>query len=38
MDDLRRDLDSSAWERRNRDGLSRDEVGLGYRLVVADVG
>jgi SAM-dependent methyltransferase len=38
MDDLRRDLESGAWERRNRDLLSRDEVDLGYRLVVADIG
>jgi SAM-dependent methyltransferase len=33
---LRADLESGAWERRNADILSRDELDLGYRLIVAD--
>jgi len=33
---LRADLESGAWERRNADLLSLDELDLGYRLFVAD--
>ncbi len=36
--ELRRDLDSGAWERRNRRLLDADELDLGYRLVIAKVG
>jgi SAM-dependent methyltransferase len=32
---LRRDLDDGAWERRHGDLLTRSELDLGYRLVVA---
>jgi SAM-dependent methyltransferase len=34
---LRADLDSGAWAARNADLLARDELDIGYRLVVADV-
>ncbi len=37
MAELRRDLESGAWERRNRRLLDADELDLGYRLVVANV-
>jgi SAM-dependent methyltransferase len=33
---LRADLDSGAWERRNAEILDRDELDLGFRLVVAE--
>jgi SAM-dependent methyltransferase len=33
---LRADLDSGAWERRNADLLDREELDLGFRLVVAE--
>jgi hypothetical protein len=33
---LRRDLDSGAWARRNAGLLDRDELDLGFRLVIAD--
>jgi len=33
---LRADLESGEWERRNRDLLDRDELDLGYRLVIAE--
>ena len=33
---LRADLDSGAWERRYADVLERDELDLGFRVVVAD--
>jgi SAM-dependent methyltransferase len=33
---LRADLESGAWERRNADILDRDELDLGFRLVVAE--
>jgi len=33
---LRADLDSGEWERRNADILDRDELDLGFRLVVAE--
>ncbi|MDP9346575.1 MAG: hypothetical protein M3P44_12825 [Actinomycetota bacterium] len=32
---LRADLDSGAWARRHADLLERDELDLGYRLLVA---
>jgi SAM-dependent methyltransferase len=35
---LRADLDSGAWEQRNRALVGLAEVDLGYRLVVAEVG
>jgi hypothetical protein len=31
---LRADLDSGAWTRRHADLLERDELDLGYRLLV----
>lgn len=37
MRQLRVDLDSGSWERRNRRLLDSDELDLGYRLVVANV-
>jgi SAM-dependent methyltransferase len=33
---LRADLESGAWERRNADILDRDELDLGFRVVVAE--
>ena len=33
---LRADLDSGAWERRYADVLERDELDLGFRVVVAE--
>jgi SAM-dependent methyltransferase len=33
---LRDDLESGAWERRNADILDRDELDLGFRVVVAE--
>jgi hypothetical protein len=33
---LRRDLSSGAWRRRHGALLDRDELDLGYRLVVAE--
>ena len=33
---LRADLESGAWERRNADILDRDELDLGFRIVVAE--
>jgi SAM-dependent methyltransferase len=33
---LRADLESGAWERRNADILERDELDLGFRVVVAE--
>ena len=33
---LRADLDSGAWERRHADVLERDELDLGFRVVVAE--
>jgi SAM-dependent methyltransferase len=38
MAHLRRDLDDGTWRTRNADLLDRDEVDVGLRLVVADVG
>jgi SAM-dependent methyltransferase len=38
VDRLRADLESGAWERRNADILDRDELDLGFRLVVAEYG
>jgi SAM-dependent methyltransferase len=35
---LRADLDSGAWERRHADLLERDELDLGYRLLVGSGG
>jgi SAM-dependent methyltransferase len=35
---LRADLDSGAWQERHRDLLALDELDLGYRLVIADLG
>ena len=35
---LRADLDSGAWARRHADLLERDELDLGYRLLVGPVG
>jgi SAM-dependent methyltransferase len=35
--DLRRDLDDGTWRRRNRDILEREELDLGYRLLVVDL-
>ena len=35
---LRRDLESGAWEERHADLLRLDELELGYRLVIADLG
>ena len=36
LDALRADLRSGAWARRNADILDRDELDLGFRVVVAD--
>jgi SAM-dependent methyltransferase len=36
VDALRADLRSGAWERRNADVLDRDELDLGFRVVVAE--
>jgi len=36
VDALRADLRSGAWERRNADILQRDELDLGFRVVVAE--
>lgn len=36
LQDLRRDLETGAWERRYADLLALDEYDAGYRLVVAD--
>jgi SAM-dependent methyltransferase len=33
---LRADLESGAWERRNADVLERDELDLGFRVIVAE--
>ena len=33
---LRADLESGAWERRNADLLEREELDLGYRVIVAE--
>jgi len=33
---LRADLDSGEWQRRNADILDRDDLDLGYRLIVAE--
>ena len=33
---LRADLESGEWERRNAGLLERDELDLGYRLIVAE--
>jgi SAM-dependent methyltransferase len=35
---LRADLDSGAWQERHRDLLDLEELDLGYRIVVAEVG
>jgi hypothetical protein len=35
---LRADLDSGAWARRHADLLERDELDLGYRLLVGRLG
>jgi len=35
---LRNDLDSGAWRRRYGGLLSREELDVGYRLVVAELG
>jgi len=35
---LRRDLESGAWEERHHELLGLDEIDLGYRLVVAEIG
>jgi len=35
---LERDLDSGEWEKRHRDLLELDEIDLGYRLAVAQLG
>ena len=35
---LEADLQSGAWQKRHRDLLDRDELDLGYRIVVAEVG
>lgn len=37
MAQLDRDVRSGAWQRRHRELLARDELDLGYRLVVADI-
>ena len=34
---LRADLESGEWRRRNADLLDRDELDLGFRIVVAEV-
>ena len=34
--ELRADLESGAWERRNADVLARDEYDFGYRILVAE--
>jgi hypothetical protein len=36
LDALRADLRSGEWRRRNADILERDELDLGFRLVVAE--
>ena len=36
VDRLREDLESGAWERRNADLLDREELDLGFRVVVAE--
>jgi SAM-dependent methyltransferase len=38
VDRLRADLESGAWERRNAGILDRNELDLGFRLVVAEYG
>jgi SAM-dependent methyltransferase len=38
IDRLRADLADGTWRRRNADLLDRDELDLGYRLVVAELG
>jgi hypothetical protein len=35
LDRLRRDLASGTWEATHRDLLARDELDVGYRLIVA---
>ncbi len=35
---LRDDLDSGAWQQRNADLLDLEELDLGYRLLLAEVG
>lgn len=35
---LSADLESGAWEERNEDLISLEEIDLGYRLVVAELG
>ncbi|HMC03472.1 MAG TPA: methyltransferase domain-containing protein [Cellulomonadaceae bacterium] len=35
LDRLRRDLASGAWEAEHRDLLARDELDVGYRLIIA---
>jgi hypothetical protein len=37
LDKLRNDLDSGAWRRRYGGLLSRDELDVGYRLLVAEL-
>jgi SAM-dependent methyltransferase len=37
LDKLRNDLDSGAWRRRYGGLLSRDELDIGYRLVIAEL-
>ncbi len=37
LDALKADLESGAWERRYQHVLERDELDLGYRLVIADL-
>jgi hypothetical protein len=36
MEQLRADLDSGAWHERHADLLDRDELDLGYKLVIAE--
>jgi SAM-dependent methyltransferase len=38
VDRLRADLESGAWEQRNADLLDRDELDLGFRVIVAECG
>jgi hypothetical protein len=34
---LRADLDSGAWDRRQQDLLDKEQLDLGYRLLVAEL-
>jgi hypothetical protein len=37
LSQLRSDLDSGAWERQHHDLLAKEQLDLGYRLLVAEV-